>query len=588
MRMRLKIARTVAALLASVAVLAGCAETRRAIGLAKPRPAPKLLQFGWGTPMAETIPQRINKMESYNPFFDAMVVGVKLRGDVEAKSGRPEWEGRFGSCVFGAGKVRWENVAADVASLRQAADKAKRIEMFLRFNVVPGNVDWFDPAWEAIVHNAAITGRMAREGGCKGLIFDIEEYGRSRYGQGKPFRYAYQPQRKDHTFEQYARQARKRGRQWIEAFQAESPRMTIIFMWAHSHYTYAQWRRDEGKLDWSRPLKPKDTGYLLAAFIDGIIEGAGDGIELYDGAEYTYGFRTREDFELARRFVAEGWRYSMVPELYKKKMKAALATEMDRTWRTRGGFHPDDPEKNYFTPKKLAMALHFSMAMSDGYSWVYSEAPRWWPQKNLSEPYLQAFAEARKDRPFGIDPEKYSRMSIAAPAATKPGPPKAVDIRGPDPEVLFKQYWAKHRLVADLPLKAKFKTDPKEAGVEAKWYAAEADDSAWGEIRVDEFWEAQGHPKYDAYAWYRLRFAAPKDLPAGKKLYLAFGAWDEAGEIWLNGRKVGEHTGPWDRPFLIEVTGAVRAGEENLLAARVFGGFGAGGLWAPIKLIIEG
>ena len=556
-------------------------------GCAGQKAEPKLLQFGWGTPMAETLPSRINKMESYNPFFDAFIVGVKLRGDVEARSGRPGWEGRFCSCVFGAGKVRWENVSQDVASLRQAADKAKRIEMFLRFNVVPGNVDWFDPAWESIVHNAAVTGRMAREGGCTGLVFDIEEYGKPRYNQGKPFRYVYQPQRKDHTFAEYAQQARKRGRQWIEAFQAASPRAVIIFMWAHSYYTYAQWRRDGGKLVWDKPLKPQDTGYLLAPFIDGIIEGAGPGIELYDGAEYTYGFRTKEDFALARRFVEEGWRYSTVPDLYRKKMKAAFATEMDRTWRTRGGFYPDEPEKNYYTPEKLAMALHFSMAASDGYSWVYSEAPRWWPHKKLSKAYLRAFAEAHTDRPFGIDPDQYSRMSIARPAVAEAGPPRAVDIRGPDPEVLFRRYWAKHSLLMDLPLKAKFKTDPKEIGTTGQWFAESLDDSAWNNIRVDEFWEAQGHPRYDAYAWYRLRFAVPGDLPAGKKLYLAFGACDEAATVWLNGQQVGEHTGPWNRPFLIDVTSAIRPGERNLLSMRVFGGFGAGGLWAPIKLIAQ-
>ncbi len=547
----------------------------------------KLLQMGWGTPMAETIPSRIEKMEKDNPFFDAVIVGVKLRGQCQADSGRKGWNSRFCWCTFGAGKIKWENVEKDVGYLRQAAEKANRLELFLRFNVIPGNVDWFDPKWQSIVHNASVTGRMIREGKCKGVFFDIEEYGKRKYGQGKPFRYVYQPQHRQHSFEDYAQQARLRGRQWIQAFQKQAKQAVIIFSWAHSYYALKQWTRQSGHPNWDKPIKPERIGYLLSAFIDGILEGAGDKIEIYDGCEYTYGFRSQADFALAREFVKQGWHYSMVPEIYKRKMKATFATEFDRHWRDRGGFYPNEPEKNYFTPERLALTVHNSLCASDGYAWLYSEYPRWWPHKNLSSIYLKALLEAKTSHPFGLDPERDNKFTIPIPKSGKSGVPSAKDIYGQDPEVLFKPLWKKYVKLIDLPLVAKFALDPKGIGEKQRWFAISFDDSKWKTLRVDEFWEKQGYPTYDGDGWYRIWFNVPAKLPSGEKVYLSFGRLDEVGVIWLNGKKVAEYPGPWNRRFEVDVTKFILPGKKNLLVVKVFGGFGAGGLWAPIKLIAK-
>ena len=557
-------------------VLASC-QTHRA------REA-RLLQFGYGTPMAENLPDKIGPMEESNPGFDAFIVGVKLRGPCKAKALREGHEGRFCWSVFGTGRVRWDNVAADVKSLRAAAEKAKHLQMFLRFNVTPGNVDWFDPDWEAIVHNGGIAGRMTREGGCRGLFFDIEQYGKRELGQSHPFSYAYQPERKDHSFGEYAQQARRRGREWIEAFEKECPEAVIIFAWAHSNSVRRHWTSQGGKTAWDELNHTRQSETLLEPFIDGILEGAGPGITVYDGCEYTYGCRTKEDFELARMFVREGWRYSMVPKVYRRKMKAAFATEIDRDWRTRGGFHLDDPAQNYFTPEQLGWALHHSMSRGDGYSWLYSEAPRWWPLQKLSEDYLRALTEARKSRPFGLDPADFDELSIPIPKPVHEGIRPAKSILGDDAEARFADLWQDHEPVMDLPLTARFAPDEREVGRDEGWFARGFDDSNWQQVRVDEFWEHQGHATLDGIGWYRLRFMAPADLP-GTRTLLSFGAVDEEAAIYLNGRHIGDYLGPWNRRFEVDVTGTLQAGKENVLVLRVFGGFGAGGIWAPIKMI---
>jgi hypothetical protein len=77
---------------------------------------------------------------------------------------------------------------------------------------------------------------------------------------------------------------------------------------------------------------------------------------------------------------------------------------------------------------------------------------------------------------------------------------------------------------------------------------------------------AAGNAFYVGYGWYRKRFELPEKW-AGKRLFLDFeGAFQDA-EIFLNGKKVGEHKGGYTG-FEIDITGAAKVG-GNVLAVRV-------------------
>ena len=66
---------------------------------------------------------------------------------------------------------------------------------------------------------------------------------------------------------------------------------------------------------------------------------------------------------------------------------------------------------------------------------------------------------------------------------------------------------------------------------------------------------------YDGLVWYQRRFdAAPKP---SERQFLHFGAVDYLARIYLNGRLVGTHEGGFT-PFAIEVTGALRAGGNQI------------------------
>jgi beta-glucuronidase len=57
----------------------------------------------------------------------------------------------------------------------------------------------------------------------------------------------------------------------------------------------------------------------------------------------------------------------------------------------------------------------------------------------------------------------------------------------------------------------------------------------------------------------------PTRRSTGQERYLLrFGAVNYLVEVWLNGEAVGSHEGA-DTPFMVDVTSALKAGEDNLL-----------------------
>lgn len=156
--------------------------------------------------------------------------------------------------------------------------------------------------------------------------------------------------------------------------------------------------------------------------------------------------------------------------------------------------------------------------------------------------------------------------------------------------------------VVPLSQEWRFAIDPHELGVKQKWFDRNFDDSKWHTQRSDtgEGWQAQGFPGTDGtgyvgYAWYR---APLPPLPADQRrfAYVYFGMADEQAWVYLNGRQVGEHTEQsegrdlhaiWDKPFYADVTGQLQNPGPKQLAVRVHNVARAGGLAAPVYLILS-
>ena len=102
------------------------------------------------------------------------------------------------------------------------------------------------------------------------------------------------------------------------------------------------------------------------------------------------------------------------------------------------------------------------------------------------------------------------------------------------------------------------KTDTLDAA-----HAAQAE--GWRDARVGLSWNAQFDDlrDYMGVAWYRVRFDAP-ELKDGRRALLRFGAVDYFAEVYVNGRKAGEHEGGYT-PFHFDVTDSLKPGANELL-----------------------
>jgi beta-galactosidase len=105
--------------------------------------------------------------------------------------------------------------------------------------------------------------------------------------------------------------------------------------------------------------------------------------------------------------------------------------------------------------------------------------------------------------------------------------------------------------------------------------AAVFDDQKWQNIGLPHsfsepyFLSAQF---YTGYGWYRKHFAVPDDW-SGKRINLDFDAAFQDAEIFVNGRRIGEHKGGYTG-FTFDITTALHPG-DNLVAVRL------NNLWNP-------
>ncbi len=119
---------------------------------------------------------------------------------------------------------------------------------------------------------------------------------------------------------------------------------------------------------------------------------------------------------------------------------------------------------------------------------------------------------------------------------------------------------------AQLPLNGEWRLvlDPEDAGVERRWFTGEAGGEALT-VQVPSVWDLWV-PDYDGVGWYFREFDVASALLERYAL-LHFEAADYYAEVWLNGRRLGDHEGGYT-PFSFDVTGALRPG-GNVLAVRL-------------------
>ena len=521
----------------------------------------KLIQWGWGTPSIEHLAIHGPELDKDTP-FDGLITAGTYTSNGKEKSFAWSW--------FGKEKIPREAADKWIAGLKAAGFKRMK-HIFILMVTMPGTVDWFDD-FTAINRNARLIARVAKQGGCVGIMLDFEEYGRKR--GIAPFTYSYQKYHDTKTYKEYAAQVKLRGKQLGQALSSEFPDAVLLMTGAHAG-VYDRMR-------FTRPLD--DTVYgLLPPLVDGLMEGTPPSTTIVDACEGAYGYREMNEFRQAREMIWKGATVSSNPKLYAERMHVGFGLRMDyehggKKWDT------EDFNNNYFTPDEFEYAAFCAQRVSDKYVWIYTQQLNFWTNENLPPEYLQALINSREDhflhrgKRRSMMNETITEMEISS--KTTPGS---------DDQSTFGELWDEYEEIASLPLVWKFSLDPEDIGIEEGWFAIGLDESSWKDIEIKEWWEPQGY-RYDGIAWYRT----PLEMPSGyegRRIWLAFGAVDNSAFVYLNGKKVGERDrigkGEWTQPFLMEITDHVQHGKPNQLTVRVLDRHLLGGIWKSVKVITE-
>lgn len=154
-----------------------------------------------------------------------------------------------------------------------------------------------------------------------------------------------------------------------------------------------------------------------------------------------------------------------------------------------------------------------------------------------------------------------------------------------------------------MPALWNFKLDPADVGLKEKWYAAKSFRSWGAKIKINVHWEKTVPGKYaskelckklsnyDGIGWYGISFKVPADWK-DREVYLLFEAVDESCQLFVNGKKAGEHlftsSNDWRTPFAIRIDQCIthwNAGHWNSVCVRVTDRSGNGGIWKNVYLV---
>ncbi len=119
------------------------------------------------------------------------------------------------------------------------------------------------------------------------------------------------------------------------------------------------------------------------------------------------------------------------------------------------------------------------------------------------------------------------------------------------------------------------------AGAQGKGcIAPDFDDSGWKTMDLPGRWEQTALPNFNGLVWFRKTVDVPESW-SGKKLVLQLGPIDDQDTTWVNGVKVGSHTGSgqWQALRKYDIGADVVHAGKNVIVVQVLDTGGDGGIY---------
>jgi len=361
----------------------------------------KLIATGWDQADSERLLRNLEQMEK-RP-FDGVVIAVIGRIDEKRR------------CHLRRAFVnhKWQRQWFQPCIDNLKACKFKRFtDNFVTVGANPGNVDWFDDeGWGNIVEHWRIAAWVAKQSGFKGILFDPEPYTKP-YAQ---FRYAAQPERDKHSFDDYYSKARERGRQVMQAVVQEYPDITLFCYFMNIAASAAT-----GHADPRRVLSTLGYG-LYPAFIDGWLDVVPPTVTLVDGCEWAYRYNSVEQYLEAAILIKGTCQELVSPQnraKYRAQVQVSFGVYLDAYW------NPKDSKWGRWyidglggpRVSRLRANVRTALRVADEYVWIYGEKFRWWPTPNKrvnEQAWPQALPGCQRALRFARDPVDYGRTQIA-------------------------------------------------------------------------------------------------------------------------------------------------------------------------------
>ncbi len=323
----------------------------------------RLITFGGGVIFLQDVPAVL--ADAQNTAFDGLVLDIETPRDHR-----------------GLGWSLFTNQPVDQAQLDGLAAQfngfawGRLTDNFLRVNIYPGAVDWFED-FSTVLYNLEAVSRLAAQLGFRGIMLDTEQYGDTSL-----FYFGERPGFYTSTQEQYAAQAFMRGQEVMQALNRGYPGMTVIYTFGISYV--AQWQPPN-----QFALNPYE---LLTPFINGMIAAADANTVLVDGYEQSYTYTTELQFTDAYNFVRNlvPGMHAPDPARYRQVLRMGFGLWID-AWCDGSGLRAE-PCPGGFTPQSFSAALRFAWRYSDRYVWVYSQGINWFTSAGIPPEWQPAVA----------------------------------------------------------------------------------------------------------------------------------------------------------------------------------------------------
>ncbi len=327
-------------------------------------PNKKVIVWGWDSPNTAYLRKHIRDMERLP--FDGVAIRVTKSREPIAEPRDGLTQQTLGWLAFGGSRFQPEDYQHAVDDLKATKFKKFR-HNFMQLMSMPG-LDWFDSRWDDVLFNTAVIARIAKEGGCVGLLFDPEEYGKNRM-----WTFSEAGGARDRKV--ILEKVKERGSDFMRAIEQEFPGVKVLCSLGPSFSI--------GREDYD----------LLPAFIEGMCRVAGPGSQIIDGAEQSYGFERTAQFQMElHKMKIDSRQLFAEKTLYDQKMRVGFGLWID--YLSGGyykGWHPSEPAKNHFTPEEWRATVRTALRHSDEYVWIYSQKLNWWTGEGVTKDYLAAF-----------------------------------------------------------------------------------------------------------------------------------------------------------------------------------------------------